>query len=101
METNDALEVSAHPSFPRRRGWDPKPMADVGSGVGLKIVCRTGTRQGDVVNEKQNQGRDFLGGPVVKTLHTQCRGRGSASGQELVPTCCETWPRDCLKIKRK
>ena len=78
METNDALEVSAHPSVPRRRAWDPKRMADVGSGVGLKIVCKTGTRHGDIVNEKQNQGRDLLGGPVQG-------GRGSASGQELSP----------------
>ena len=27
--------------------------------------------------------RDFLGGPVVKTLHSQCRGTGSIPGEGI------------------
>ena len=39
---------------------------------------------------KVNNGnlRDFTGGPVVKTLHSQCRGPGVIPSRELDPTCC-------------
>ena len=32
--------------------------------------------------------RDFPGGPVAKTLHTQCRVPGSIPDRELDPMCC-------------
>ena len=46
--------------------------------------------------------QDFSGGPVVKTLHCQCRVLGYSPWLgNYDPTCCTTQPKDERKKERK
>ena len=61
----------------------------------LSLICWHCSRAGDSSQTKQRKRRDFPGGPVAKTLHSQFRGWGSIPGQGTrshmpqlkVPTC--------------
>ena len=46
----------------------------------------------------ESKGRDFSGGPVVKTLHFQCRGPGSIPGQGT--RSCMLQLRSCMQQLR-
>ena len=42
---------------------------------------------------------NFLGGPVAKTLHSQCRRLGFDPWRGIDPTCCD--PQSSQKLKKK
>ena len=61
---------------------------------GQSKYCFESCRKDLGFDSKLKRGWDFPGGPVVKTLHFQCRGHGfGPRSQNEDPTCHMAWPK--------